>query len=269
MALEFDTTFVGFSLDNALFLAKACELAYEPNEEKLTKGAVELGLEEDSVKIYELVEEDDIADYRFFVGVTEEIAVLTFRGVDNLEPWLSDSTIVQKPGYGGMIHKGFSDALDAVWSEVEPLVEEIREGRQLWLAGHDMGGALAVLAAAKMQKEEMEVTGVYTYGCPRIGNLEFFAAYKVLTYRLVNNNDIIPHVPAELVPVKGFNYYPYMHVGTLKYFDRHKQFEEGTSNWTSKTKLIHEQLLRVGQPPTEWLWDHHMDSYIAAIEANL
>jgi triacylglycerol lipase len=268
MALEFDTSFVGFSFDNALFLAKACQMAYEKKDEKLNKEAENLGLGE-TVKTFELIDEEDLADYRGFVGATEEVAILVFRGVQNLDPWLSDATIVQKPGFGGLIHKGFAEALDSLWADLEPLVNEVREGKQLWIAGHDLGGALAVLAAARLQKDGADVTGVYTFGCPRVGNVDFFNNYKVLTYRLVNNNDVIPHIPGEIISVKGYNFYQYKHVGSLKYFDRHKQYEEGTTDWGVKKRLIYEHLLRVSQPPTEWLWDHHLDAYISAIEANL
>ncbi len=268
MALEFDTSFLGFSFDNALFLGTACQLAYEQNEDKLQKAAEELGIGE-TLKTFELVDPEDIADYRGFVGATEEVAVVIFRGVENLDPWLSDATIVQKPGYGGLVHKGFADALEAVWPEVEPLISEVHEGRQLWISGHDLGGALAILAAAKLQQEKVEVAGVYTFGCPRIGNLDFFNSYKVLTYRIVNNNDLFAHVPAKTTVVKGYQYYSYRHVGTLKYFDRHKQFEEGTCDWNTKTDMIVEQLMRMSQPPTEWLWDHHMDGYLEALQANL
>ena len=88
------------------------------------------------------------------------------------------------------------------------------------------------------------VKGVYNFGTPRIGNLDFFSSYAVSTYRLVNNNDILTHVPAERFPVGGYHYVSYKHVGTLIYFDRHSQLGEGTTNWSRKKELVQEQLLR-------------------------
>jgi hypothetical protein len=85
---------------------------------------------------------------------------------------------------------------------------------------------------------------------------------------LVNNNDVAVHVPPEIVPVRGFHYYLYKHVGTLKYFDRHGILDEGTSEWDIKKNLIHGQLLRLGQPPTQWWQDHLLDNYIEVIRKN-
>ena len=49
---------------------------------------------------------------------------------------------------------------------------------RLFLTGHSLGGALAVLAGAVLQFEtNRSVTGVYTYGQPRVGDPDFSAAF--------------------------------------------------------------------------------------------
>ena len=267
MALEFDTTALGFSTENALYLAKVCEAAYLDNADRLAAAAAELGL--GTVRDFGVVEEETIIDYHGVVVSSDEMVVLAFRGTDSLQNWLTDTTILQKPGFGGLVHKGFADALEAVWDEVEPVLQEQLPGRDLWVTGHDLGGALAVLAAARLQQQGVNVEAVYTFGAPRVGNFAFYEVFQPSAYRVVNNNDVIAHVPAEVVPVLGFHYYTYKHVGTLKYLDRHGLLGEGTADWAAKKALIREQLLRLGQPPTQWFQDHLLGSYLTALENNL
>jgi triacylglycerol lipase len=267
MALEFDTTALGFSTVNACFLAKACAAASLKEGERLTSAAAELNLR--TARPFGVVVPEEITNYHGLVASNEEMVVLAFRGTDSLQNWLTDATIIQKPGFGGLVHKGFADALEVVWDELEPPLREQLPGRDLWVTGHDLGGALAVLAAARLQEQGTNVEAVYTFGAPRVGNFSFYEAYQPITYRLVNNNDVIPHVPAEVVPVLGFHYYTYKHVGTLKYLDRHGLLGDGASDWSAKKQMMREQLVRLGQPPTQWFQDHLLGSYISALENNV
>jgi triacylglycerol lipase len=268
MSLEFDNTALGFSIQNAFFLAKACEAAAARDAERLRAAAGELGLAE-LLRPFQVVVPEEDADLGGFVAATEELVVLIFRGVERLQEYLRDEAVLQKPGFGGLVHKGFADAFAILWPEAEGPLAELLPGRDLWIAGHDLGGALAVLAAARLHEQGSSVEAVYTFGSPRVGNPAFFAAYQPITYRLVNNNDVIAHVPAEVTPIWGYHYYSYKHVGTLKYFDRHGLLGEGTSDWTLKKQMVREQLLQLGQPPTAWFQDHHLSSYLTAIETNL
>jgi hypothetical protein len=268
MPLEFDATALGFSVQNAFFLAKACEVAALKNEDRLITAAGELGLNE-AVRPFGVVVPEEDTDLHGFVAASEEMVVLVFRGAEDLQDWLGDEASAQKPGLGGLVHKGFADALDTLWMELEPALTELRSGRDLWIAGHDLGGALAILAAARLQQQGSNVEAVYTFGAPRVGNFAFSEAYHTITYRLVNHHDIIPHVPAEVVAIRGFHYYTYKHVGTLRYFDRHGLLGEGTSDWSLKKQQMREQLLRLGQPPTQWFQDHLLSSYLTALETNL
>ena len=39
------------------------------------------------------------------------------------------------------------------------------------------------------------VRAAYTYGSPRVGDVTFYETYMPVLYRVVNNDDIVPHVP--------------------------------------------------------------------------
>lgn len=68
--------------------------------------------------------------------------------------------------------------------------------------GHSLGGALASLAAARTAKQGFRSGSqikVYTFGQPRVGNVQFarnFDAILPNTYRVVFRRDIVPHMPA-------------------------------------------------------------------------
>ena len=67
------------------------------------------------------------------------------------------------------------------------------------VVGHSLGGALATFAAYDLTASGFNVQEVWTFGSPRVGSESFASAYaNVLghrTWRVVNNNDKIPHVP--------------------------------------------------------------------------
>lgn len=57
-----------------------------------------------------------------------------------------------------------------------------------------MGGALAIIAAARLKCPNVDV---YTFGCPRISN-ETFKANMLCNnrvYRFINNRDIVTKLP--------------------------------------------------------------------------
>ena len=71
------------------------------------------------------------------------------------------------------------------------------------ITGHSLGGAIATLAAAEMElvnaSSRYNVSRVYTFGSPRVGNAKFATWYNNNTmsesYRVVHNKDIVPHLP--------------------------------------------------------------------------
>ncbi|EFJ44160.1 hypothetical protein VOLCADRAFT_95646 [Volvox carteri f. nagariensis] len=69
---------------------------------------------------------------------------------------------------------------------------------RLWVFGHSLGGAVALMAASYLAVQEgLTPTGVYTFGCPRAGDHTWEQAYKLhdVTLRLENAGDIVPALP--------------------------------------------------------------------------
>jgi hypothetical protein len=67
------------------------------------------------------------------------------------------------------------------------------------VTGHGLGGAFAILAATDIKSLYQSTDAVYTFGQPRVGNdafASYYAKYLPDTYRVINNADIVPHLPA-------------------------------------------------------------------------
>ena len=83
----------------------------------------------------------------------------------------------------------------------EIVSSEEYEDYKFVFTGHSLGGALCLHAAADailMKILDKREVIIYTYGQPRIGNMEFFELFiddVSKYYRLVHHHDIVPHVP--------------------------------------------------------------------------
>lgn len=91
----------------------------------------------------------------------------------------------------------------------QPMLEEIStlvndsefEGYKFIFTGHSLGGALAMHGIADAILSEVfpnTQKELWTYGQPRVGNQEFLDLFVTEIdkyYRIVNNRDIVAHVP--------------------------------------------------------------------------
>ncbi|MDE2320752.1 MAG: lipase family protein [candidate division NC10 bacterium] len=115
-------------------------------------------------------------------------------------------------------HSGFKAAFEMLWKlyELPSLIAEASAGgKPIWLTGHSLGGAIALLVATQLLADDIDVQGVYLFGAPRVGNSEFARDYDLRmgdrTFRFVNHADLVPRVPLFSTG--------YVHVGQLVYFD--------------------------------------------------
>lgn len=124
----------------------------------------------------------------------EEVAILIFRGTGTRQDWRTNVKLLQVNVEGAEVHGGFQKAFNSVEAsirkKVDPLVEE---GRTLYLTGHSLGGALALIATREMGSDSSGAC--YTFGSPRVGRFGFAREIKTPMYRVVNANDLVPRVP--------------------------------------------------------------------------
>ncbi|HZM04593.1 MAG TPA: lipase family protein [Candidatus Saccharimonadales bacterium] len=146
--------------------------------------------------------------------------IVAFRGTQDLRNWLTDLDCRRISLNGVKIHEGFEVAVNSVLDRIRETICGFH--KRIWLTGHSLGGALAMLCAYRLQ-HDCDISGVYTFGQPRVGNAAFRGAYnetlKSRTFRVIHSDDIIPRVPWLL----GM----YRHAGHEAFFPRQRQKEEG------------------------------------------
>jgi triacylglycerol lipase len=187
----------------ALGLAKASAIAYK-NEGKVRSELGALGYL--NSQIHYIARNSNIG----VVVVDERIIVIAFRGTDDLKDWLSNFNILPNPS-AEWVHTGFKQALDSLWGEVRSIIRLHSKPREIFLTGHSLGGAIATLAAVRLENEGVHVAGLYTFGQPPVGGEKFANIVKkqgFRYYRFINHVDMVADIPAIA-----------LHMGEERYFD--------------------------------------------------
>jgi hypothetical protein len=164
-----------------------------------------------------------------------KVGILAFRGTDpaSFITWLTDAQVQQRAFIDGHVHAGFYGNVKAIWEDVAQSVSLAHEGqfvdgvtrdnrlrlvklkshlKALYITGHSLGGAMAVLAAARLMRGDFgawpaeALRGVYTFGQPMVGDAAFAAhverAFGDRLFRHVFRDDVVPHLP----PRSDFDY---------------------------------------------------------------
>ncbi|CRI63345.1 hypothetical protein THIOKS11310036 [Thiocapsa sp. KS1] len=198
-------------LPNVRFLAKACELAYLDKPEGAAGFRAELGVDARLI---------GVDNTQVYVASDPGALVVAFRGsqsptsLDGVKDWLLTNannllvvpegrigTDFAAAGVGARFHRGFMQALDEIWTPLLQAVQEAMDAseRPLWVTGHSLGGALALLAAWRFQRAFIGVHEVVTFGAPMIGNAvaakAFEQAFPDRIFRYVDIEDPVPLLP--------------------------------------------------------------------------
>lgn len=196
---------------NASFLATMSDLVYFPEAEGAPKIKNELGLDAKLISV---------KNTQAYVGVNDDHLVVCFRGsenpatLDGLKDWLLTNAmnllvipdgelgqLFMEAGAGARYHQGFVQAIcdiaPPLFAEVEARLRE--KDRLVWVAGHSLGGALAMMASWLFLKKTIAVHQIYTFGAPMVGNRDVANAFKReyggQIFRYVNGADPIPLLP--------------------------------------------------------------------------
>ena len=123
------------------------------------------------------------------------------------------------------VHTGFWNSYLSVRDTlINTLLAYQTTNKKIFITGHSLGGALAILAAADLSQHNMKPFSVYTFANPRTGTTgfaDFYTSLNIPTFRYVNENDLVPMLP----PVKAFHRIncpspakdcgKYQHIGTI------------------------------------------------------
>jgi len=158
--------------------------------------------------------------------------VLAFRGTEMVRKDLftdADAVLVTLEGEE-KVHRGFLKAFnhvrDAILTDLQT-----HTGIPLYITGHSLGGALAVLATRLVASESQGAC--YTFGGPRVGTAQVDDQIKTPIYRVINAADLVPRLPPSysinilmtiskilhLAPVSSFlrRFKGYVHYGDMRY----------------------------------------------------
>jgi triacylglycerol lipase len=196
---------------NAAAMAAACAFVYLPEAEAVPKFQSEFSM---TAKLI------SVGNTQAYVAGNDEHLIVAFRGsespasIDGLKDWFLTNAMnllilpegplgpdFSAAGAGARFHQGFVSAITAIW---DPLYAEVEsqlkaKDRLLWVSGHSLGGALALLASWLFLRKTIPVHQIYTFGAPMVGNKEVAAAfakeYPNQIFRYVNGPDPIPLLP--------------------------------------------------------------------------
>ncbi len=147
-----------------------------------------------------------------FVAWDAHCVLVGFRGTKELGDWLTDLNAFRAEVSYGKVHKGFLEAFNDVRTPLWQLLRDAGAGsKKLWVTGHSLGGALSTIMAGEWL-DQLKIHGIYTYGQPRVVNRQAMERYRQpyanRYFRFVNDDDIVPKVPALL-----------QHVGQILWFN--------------------------------------------------
>ncbi len=209
-----------FSKGLALFLAECCLQAYNsPGSKKLFSLPPDYSLV-NSITASHL----GIFDFYGYIAESPESIVVAFRGTRTNPDWMADLSALQADfPYTPerlRIHSGFGTVYDSFRQRLIAALTNLSNSKQLYVTGHSLGGALAILCALDAAvNTAFNHPIMYNFGSPRVGDSEFVECYSRLvdnSMRIVHSNDIVALLPpAEIQLPFSKDMIYYRHIGKL------------------------------------------------------
>lgn len=146
-----------------------------------------------------------------YVLTFNDAAIIVFRGTDDRADWFVNLDTIPAQTRHGEVHKGFFDSYQPLKRQIITLLRN-NKPKHLWITGHSLGGALAVVCAYDLvENEKQKLDGIITFGQPMVAHKQLaeylgealFGRYA----HYVNDNDIVPRVAPG-----------YAHCGSLVWF---------------------------------------------------
>jgi hypothetical protein len=179
-------------LPAATDLVRCAATAYE-TPEQMTKSIPQLGF-----PAHEVVRNGPAKGVVMIDGTDAVIAFEGTNGLDDIGDWFAN--IDTSPGSitEGAVHGGFLDHYNRVADQVLKVLDN-HAISHVWVTGHSLGGAMAVLCAMDLERRgTVTVRGVMTFGqplllvpnCARVVNEKLWGRHM----RFINEADVVPCV---------------------------------------------------------------------------
>lgn len=147
-------------------------------------------------------------------------AILAFRGTQSRGSILQDLKVIQRKTPEGRLNAGFADGYADIHDAV--ITRLRRDGAtRVWLTGHSLGGALAVVGANWLEAAEVDVAGVVTFGQPMVAMPDLARVlgrrFRGRYVAFVNGGDPVPRA---VLPYVHFGRCIRLAGGVFSRFDR-------------------------------------------------
>lgn len=221
----FDPGAKQFHPGTAYAMAWMCQLAYETADtNKINSIAADwnLTLADGSIISEEIATALPRSSTHLIVCRRATATIITFAGTDpvSLANWITDFDLGITSGGAA---RGFAEAAQSVWPQIETLLKAFGPAGPIYVTGHSLGASLAAITAGSIERDfPGMLRGVYTFGMPRTGDRTFATAYNsslgARTFRLVHGEDLVATVPPSKLGSR--------HVGLLLTCARQGKFDE-------------------------------------------
>lgn len=138
---------------------------------------------------------------------------IAFRGTRRMINWMTNLKAWTRPCEFGRVHAGCLDACESLLAPLMRHLDEHPLTKPVYLTGHSMGGAMAVVMALFLHRYLADMAGIYTFGQPQIGDRAFKQTFEAIIdapfYRFVHGTDAIA----------AWSYGPHTDLGYRCYFD--------------------------------------------------
>jgi triacylglycerol lipase len=202
----------------------------------------------------------------FFLATSEvtETQIISIRGTSNIENAMVDVSLKLNvdADLGVSLHQGFADSAKQVYAELVPL---LKPKYKINVTGHSLGGAIAVVLAMFLYKDQFEVGQVVTFGQPKVTNVPGANAISHIDLiRVVTPHDLVPLVPL-FDPLDINNIDIFWHAGREVVLLEDNQYAvlEGLDSMLRATRFT-QRLLN-----EENLENHKMSVYLKLIDARV
>ncbi|MBL8811877.1 MAG: lipase family protein [Planctomycetaceae bacterium] len=135
-----------------------------------------------------------------YVVSADDVTVIVFRGTDfnEFQDWFANIQRNAAPTAHGAVHSGFHTAYQHLRDQIREIIGSTGP-KHLWITGHSLGGALALLCANDFADEgKLSIDGVMTFGQPLMvdSELAHYLNEKLAAkyVRFVNRQDIIAQI---------------------------------------------------------------------------
>lgn len=140
-----------------------------------------------------------------YVVSSDDVTVIVFRGTDfnEFQDWLANIQRSATQTAHGAVHSGFHSAYQNLRDQIREILGSTSP-KHLWITGHSLGGALALLCANDFVDDgKMSIDGVMTFGQPLMvsSQLAKYLNEKLASkyVRFVNHEDIVARIDPSYV----------------------------------------------------------------------